>query len=66
VRGDLPKDWKNCHPSRSEGSTVRPQSVGTSAVPNASTVAAMQQARDGQLPSFCNVSDKMADLNADD
>jgi DNA-damage-inducible protein J len=34
--------------------------------PNATTAAAMQEARDGELPSFRNVSDLMADLNAED
>ena len=35
-------------------------------VPNATTAAAMQEARDGGLPSFRNVSDLTADLNAED
>lgn len=35
-------------------------------VPNAATAAAMQEARKGRLPSFDNVSDLMADLNAED
>jgi DNA-damage-inducible protein J len=35
-------------------------------VPNAKTVAAIQEARSGKLPSFRNVPDLMADLNADD
>jgi DNA-damage-inducible protein J len=35
-------------------------------VPNAATAAAMQEARKGALPSFDNVSDLMADLNAED
>jgi DNA-damage-inducible protein J len=35
-------------------------------VPNATTVAAIREARSGKLPSFRNVSDLMADLNADD
>jgi DNA-damage-inducible protein J len=35
-------------------------------VPNATTVAAIREARTGKLPSFRNVSDLMADLNADD
>ena len=35
-------------------------------VPNATTAAAMREARAGKLPSFRNVSDLMADLNADD
>lgn len=34
--------------------------------PSAETVAAIQEARTGELPSFRNVSDLMADLNADD
>ena len=35
-------------------------------VPNATTAAAMREARTGKLPSFRNASDLMADLNADD
>jgi DNA-damage-inducible protein J len=35
-------------------------------VPNATTVAAIREARTGKLPSFRKVSDLMADLNADD
>jgi len=35
-------------------------------VPNATTVAAMREARAGKVASFRNVSDLMADLNADD
>ena len=35
-------------------------------VPNATTVAAMQEARKGRLPSFRSVSDLMDDLNAED
>ena len=35
-------------------------------VPNALTVAAMKQARAGGLSSFKNVSELMADLNAED
>ena len=35
-------------------------------VPNAATAAAMQEARNGGLPSFRSVSDLMADLNAED
>ena len=35
-------------------------------VPNAATAAAMLEARKGGLPSFDNVSDLMADLNAED
>jgi len=34
--------------------------------PNSATTAAMQEARNGGLPSFRNVSDLMADLNAED
>jgi DNA-damage-inducible protein J len=34
--------------------------------PNATTVAAIREARAAKLPSFRNVSDLMADLNADD
>lgn len=35
-------------------------------VPNAATAAAMKKARAGGLASFNNVSDLMADLNAED
>lgn len=35
-------------------------------VPNATTIAAMKEARAGGLPSFATVEDLMADLNADD
>ena len=35
-------------------------------VPNAETLAAMKEARDGNLPSFSNVDELMADLNAKD
>jgi DNA-damage-inducible protein J len=35
-------------------------------VPNATTVAAMKEARAGGLASFDRVSDLMADLNAED
>jgi DNA-damage-inducible protein J len=35
-------------------------------VPNATTVTAISEARAGKLPSFRNVPDLMADLNADD
>jgi DNA-damage-inducible protein J len=35
-------------------------------IPNATTKAAIREARTGKLPSFRNVSDLMADLNADD
>lgn len=35
-------------------------------VPNPKTVAAMQQARKGSLPSFSSVSTLMDDLNAED
>jgi hypothetical protein len=34
--------------------------------PNAATVSAMQEARNGGLPSSRNVTDLMADLNAED
>jgi DNA-damage-inducible protein J len=34
--------------------------------PNAATAAAMREARKGGLPSFGEVSDLMADLNAED
>jgi DNA-damage-inducible protein J len=35
-------------------------------VPNATTVAAMREARKENLPSFNNVSELLADLNAED
>ena len=35
-------------------------------VPNATTIAAMKEARQGGLKSFATVQDLMADLNADD
>ena len=35
-------------------------------VPNATTIAAMKEARQGGLKSFANAQDLMADLNADD
>ena len=35
-------------------------------VPNATTIAAMKEARQGGLKSFSTVQDLMADLNADD
>jgi DNA-damage-inducible protein J len=35
-------------------------------VPNAKTVAAMREARAGNLPAFNSVADLMADLNAPD
>ena len=35
-------------------------------VPNATTIAAMKEARQGGLKSFDTVQDLMADLNADD
>jgi DNA-damage-inducible protein J len=35
-------------------------------VPNATTAAAMEEARNGGLASFNNVSDLMTDLNAED
>ena len=34
--------------------------------PNAATAAAMQEARNGGLPAFRNVSDLTVDLNAED
>ena len=34
--------------------------------PNAETIAAMKEARRGNLPSFDTVDDLIADLNADD
>jgi hypothetical protein len=58
------KNFKNCHPERSEGSVVCQKSAGSSSLPNAATVAAMQEARKGGLPSLRNVSDLMANLNA--
>ena len=35
-------------------------------VPNATTIAAMKEARNGNLKSFANAKDLLADLNADD
>jgi DNA-damage-inducible protein J len=35
-------------------------------IPNAKTIAAMEEARGGNLPRFNSVEDLMADLNADD
>jgi DNA-damage-inducible protein J len=35
-------------------------------VPNAETIAAMREAREGNLPRFSSVEELMADLNADD
>lgn len=35
-------------------------------IPNAETVAAMKEARRGNLPSFNSVDDLLADLNAED
>ncbi len=35
-------------------------------VPNAKTIAAMKEAREGKLKSFNSVQDLMADLDADD
>lgn len=35
-------------------------------VPNAETIAAMKEARGGNLPSFSSVDELMADLNAKD
>lgn len=34
--------------------------------PNAETIEAMKEAREGKLQSFDNIDDLMADLNADD
>jgi len=34
-------------------------------VPNAETIAAMREARQGKLPSFDNIESLMADLNAE-
>jgi hypothetical protein len=45
---------------------VLPPKVGEVKVPNAKTAAAIQEARNGGLPSFGSVSDLMADLNARD
>jgi hypothetical protein len=58
------KNFKNCHPERSEGCAVCQKSADSSSLPNAATAAAMQEARHGGLPAFRNVSDLMADLNA--
>jgi hypothetical protein len=66
LRKNSLKNSENCHPERSEGSAFCPQSAGASAPPKTATVAAMQEARGGGLPSFRNVSDLMADLSADD
>jgi hypothetical protein len=63
VPKDCSKNSKNCHPERSEGSVVRQTSKDSSSPPNAVTIAAMQEARNGGLASFRNVSDLMADLN---
>jgi hypothetical protein len=60
----LLKNSKDCHPERSEGSAVRQKSADSSLLPNAATVAAMREGRNDRLPSFHNVSDLMADLNA--
>ena len=35
-------------------------------IPNPETVAAMQEARTGKLPSFRDISDMMADVKTDD
>lgn len=35
-------------------------------VPNAETIQAMKEARRGSLPSFANVKELMADVNAED
>jgi len=37
-----------------------------SEIPNAATVAAIQEARQGELPTFDNLADLMADLNFED
>jgi hypothetical protein len=60
------KNFKNCHPEQSEGSAVSQQSADSSLLPNVATVAAMQEALPGGLPSFRNASELMADLNAED
>jgi hypothetical protein len=60
------KNSKNCHPERGEGSVVSRKSADSSLLPNAATAAAMREARHGKLPSFRNVGDLMADLNAAD
>jgi hypothetical protein len=57
------KNFKNCHPERSEGSVGCQKSAGSPSLPNAATAAAMQEARKGGLPSFRNVSDLMTELN---
>ena len=44
----------------------RTKARAAKALANVTTVAAMQEARHGGLPSFRNVSDLMADLNAED
>jgi hypothetical protein len=64
LRKNSLKNSKNYHPERSEGSAVCQQTADSSSLPNAATVAAMQEARKSGLPSFLNVSDLMADLNA--
>jgi hypothetical protein len=59
------KNSRKCHPDRNGGPAVRQQSADSSLLlPNAATVAAMREAGNGGLPSFHNVSDLMADLNA--
>jgi len=35
-------------------------------IPNAETIQAMKEARRGSLPSFANVDELMADVNAED
>jgi len=35
-------------------------------IPNPETIAAMQEAREGNLPRFNTIEELMADLNADD
>jgi hypothetical protein len=59
-------NFKNCLPNQLADLQVARNSPDPSPLPNAATVAAMQEAHNGGLPSFRNVSDLMADLNADD
>jgi len=35
-------------------------------IPNAATAAAIEEARQGELPTFNSVADLMADLNSED
>jgi DNA-damage-inducible protein J len=37
-----------------------------SEIPNAATVAAMEEARQGELPAFNSVAELMAELNSED